>query len=119
MEGLGNYSFIIMIVFFGVIMYFLIIRPQRKREKQQKELRNSIEVGDEVTTIGGIIGRVVSIKDDTFIIETGNDRSHLRFRRWAIQDVAKLSMEGEGEEKKDTTSSDSDGGGIESGKNDK
>ncbi len=107
----SNYSFIIMLVVFGVIMYFLIIRPQKKREKKQQELRNSIDVGDEVTTIGGIVGRVVSVKEDTFVIETAGDRSRMRFRRWAIQEVSKLSLEGEGEaiaekkDKKDTTDS--------------
>ena len=103
MEALGNYSFIIMLVVFGVIMYFMIIRPQKKREKQQQELRSSIEVGDEVTTIGGIVGRVVSIKEDTFVLETAGDRSRMRFRRWAIQEVSKLSLEGEGDssDKKD------------------
>ncbi len=109
-----NYSFIIMLVVFGVIMYFMIIRPQKKREKKQQELRNSIDVGDEVTTIGGIVGRVVSVKEDTFVIETAGDRSRMRFRRWAIQEVSKLTLEGEAEttdkkDKKDST----DGGKSE------
>ena len=55
-----------------VIMYFLIIRPQNKKEKQAAAMRNSIEVGDGVTTIGGIVGRVASIKEDTFVLETGS-----------------------------------------------
>ena len=76
-----------------VIMYFLIIRPQNKKEKQATAMRNSIEVGDGVTTIGGIVGRVASIKEDTFVLETGSDRVKMRFKRWAIQDVEKLSLD--------------------------
>ncbi|MDL2252962.1 preprotein translocase subunit YajC [Ruminococcaceae bacterium OttesenSCG-928-I18] len=113
MAEMGNYSFLILILVFGAVMYLLIIRPQRKREKKQQELRNSIDIGDEVTTIGGIIGRVVSIKEDTFILETAGDRSRLRFKRWAIQEVAKLSLEGEAEgadkDKKESTTSSGSG----------
>lgn len=82
------------IVLMLVLLYFMMIRPQRKKEKQTTELRNSIEIGDGVTTIGGIIGRVATIKDDTFVLETGNDRVKLRFKRWAIQDVEKLNIDG-------------------------
>ncbi len=73
------------LVLMFVVMYFILIRPQKKREKQIQEMRNSIQIGDEVVTSGGIIGLVVSIKDDTVLIETGNDRSKLRIKRWAIQ----------------------------------
>ena len=57
------------------------------------DMRNSIEVGDGITTIGGIVGRVASIKEDTFVLETGSDRVKMRFKRWAIQDVEKLSLD--------------------------
>ncbi len=90
-------SMILMLVVMGAALYFLMFRPQKKREQQQKDMRNSITVGDEVTTIGGVVGRVVSIKEDTFVIETAGDRSRMRFKRWAIQEVNKLSMEGEGD----------------------
>lgn len=76
------------------LMYFMMIRPQQKKEKKDKEMRNSIEVGDGVTTIGGIVGRVASIKEDFFVLETGSDRVKLRFKRWAIQEVEKLNLEG-------------------------
>ena len=56
-------------------------------------MRNSLEIGDEVTTIGGIVGRVVAIKEDTFVLETGSDRTKIRFRRAAIQSIEKLNME--------------------------
>ncbi len=68
-----------------VIMYFVLIRPQKKREKEVQKMRNSLQVGDEVTTSGGIIGRVVSLREDTVVIETGSDRSKIRVKRWAIQ----------------------------------
>lgn len=69
--------------------YFLFIRPQRKKQKQEEELRNSIEIGDDITTIGGIVGRVVSVRDDdeSFIIETGSDKTRMRFKKWAIASV--------------------------------
>ncbi|MEF9975702.1 MAG: preprotein translocase subunit YajC [Oscillospiraceae bacterium] len=76
-----------------VLMYFIMIRPQKKKEKAATEMRNAIEVGDGVTTIGGIVGRVASIKEDVFVLETGTDRVKMRFKRWAIQDVEKLNIE--------------------------
>ena len=72
-----------------VLLYFFMIRPQKKKEKQAADMRNSIEVGDGITTIG----RVASIKEDTFVLETGSDRVKMRFKRWAIQDVEKLSLD--------------------------
>ncbi len=91
--GFANYTFIIMIVVMLAALYFLMLRPQKKKEKKANEMRNSIEIGDEVTTIGGIVGRVVNLKEDTFIIETAGDRSRMRFKRWAIQEVSKLSLD--------------------------
>lgn len=69
--------------------YFLFIRPQKKKQKQEEELRNNIEIGDDVTTIGGIVGKVISIRedDDTFIIETASDKTRMRFKKWAISSV--------------------------------
>ena len=69
-----------------VVFYFVLIRPQRKRDKETQQMRNSIEVGDEVTTVGGIVGLVVNIKEDTVVLETGGDRSKIRIKRWAIQE---------------------------------
>lgn len=68
-----------------VVFYFILIRPQRKRDKETQKMRNSIQVGDEIVTIGGVVGLVVSIKEDTVVIETGGDRSKMRIKRWAIQ----------------------------------
>ncbi len=70
-----------------VLMYFMLIRPQKKREKETAQMRNALEIGDEIVTIGGIIGRVVNIKDDDIItIETGSDKTKVKIRKWAIQE---------------------------------
>ena len=86
---LNNYSQILgtflPIILMVVIFYFFLIRPQRKRDKAEREMRNSIAVGDEISTIGGFIGRVVNIKDDVLIIESSNDRTKLKIYRWAIR----------------------------------
>lgn len=79
---------LIVIVFFYLILYL----PQKRQEKKDAEMRNSIDVGDEVTTIGGVVGRVASIKDDTFVLETTSDRVKIRFRRSAISSVEKLDI---------------------------
>lgn len=110
-DGAGGYSMLLMLAVMIGAMYFLMIRPQKKKEKQAQELRNSIEIGDEVTTIGGIVGRVVNVKEDTFVIETAGERSRMRFKRWAIQEVGKLSLESSGEvEAKPAGDSESKGG---------
>ena len=67
------------------LLYFMMIRPQQKKDKKDKEMRSTIEVGDEVITIGGVIGRVINVKEDTLVIETGSDRSKIRIAKWAIQ----------------------------------
>lgn len=68
-----------------VVMYFLMIRPQKKKQKAEQDMRESIQIGDEITTIGGILGRVITVKEDSLVIETGADRSKMRITRWAIQ----------------------------------
>ena len=68
-----------------VVMYFLIIRPQKKKEKAEKAMRENLQVGDEIITIGGIHGRVISLKEDTIIIESKSDHSKLTISRWAMQ----------------------------------
>ncbi len=76
------------IILMGVLfvaMYFLTIRPQKKKQKEEQNMRDSIQIGDEITTIGGIMGRVITVKDDSIVIETGADRTKLKFQRWAIQ----------------------------------
>ena len=81
-EILGTLVPIILMV---AIFYFLLIRPQRKRDKAERDMRNSIQVGDEISTIGGFIGKVVSMKDETLVIETSAYRTKLKLYRWAIR----------------------------------
>lgn len=80
-------SLIIPFALIAIVFYFFLIRPQKKQEKEAAQMRDSLQVGDEVTTIGGIIGRVVSIKDETFTLETSRDRTKMRFLRSAIKSV--------------------------------
>ena len=68
-----------------VLTYFISIRPQKKRQKEEQQLRENLQIGDEITTIGGIMGRIVTIKEDSIIIETGADRVKMRVMRWAVQ----------------------------------
>ncbi len=75
------------IVLLVVVFYFFMIRPQKKQERRDAEMRNALMVGDEVTTIGGIIGKVVSIKEETFVLETTKDRTKIRFLKGAIRSV--------------------------------
>ena len=76
-----------------VMLYFMIYRPQKKQEKKDAAMRSSLEIGDQVTTIGGVIGRVVAIKDDTFVLESRADRVKIRFTKNAISSVEKLNMD--------------------------
>ena len=81
----SNSSMIFMLVAMFAIMYFVMIRPQKKRQKEEQEMRNAVEVGDEITTIGGICGKVVIVKEQHLIIETGADRNRMQITRWAVQ----------------------------------
>ena len=83
----GGLTMIITIVLFIAVMYFFMIRPQKKQEKKDQQMRESLAVGDEVTTIGGIIGKVISIKEETFVLETTKDRTKIRFLKGAIRSV--------------------------------
>ena len=89
MPALSDYGAIIAqflpFVVLIVVFYFFLIRPQRKRDKQERDMRNSIEIGDEISTIGGFIGRVVNIKDDVLVIESSSDRTKLKIYRLAIR----------------------------------
>ena len=66
------------------VFYFLLIRPENKRKKEAEQIRNSLKVGDQITTIGGIIGTVVSVKDDKFVMETSADQVRIELAKWAI-----------------------------------
>lgn len=109
-----GYETIIMLVAMVAIFYFLLIRPENKKKKAVTEMRNSLKVGDEITTIGGVVGTICAIKDETIVMETGADRVRIEFTKWAIstkgtqssQDAApeaskKEKKEKKGEDKKD------------------
>ena len=84
----GAQSILVMVLYLAVIfgaMYFLLIRPQRKKQKEEKKMRDNLQVGDEIVTIGGIYGRVISLKEDTLVIESASDHSKLTVARWALQ----------------------------------
>ena len=94
MTGTESYlSLFFTLALMVVLLYFMIYRPQKKQEKKDAAMRNSLEIGDQVTTIGGVIGRVFAIKDDTFVLETGSDRVKIRFAKTAIGSVEKLNMD--------------------------
>lgn len=78
------YGTVIMMVALFAVMYFVMIRPQKKRQKEEQEMRSSLEIGDEIVTIGGIVGKVVTIRETDLIIETGSDRNKMRIERWAV-----------------------------------
>ena len=80
----GGMTSIIMIVAMIAVFYFLMIRPENKRKKEAEQMRSSVKEGDQVTTIGGVIGVVVSVKEDKFVMETSADRVRVEFAKWAI-----------------------------------
>ena len=85
-------SFLPMLIIL-VVFYFMLIRPQSKKDKALKKMREELSIGDEITTIGGIVGRVVSIKDDTILIESGSDRTKVRIKKFAVQEVEKIEID--------------------------
>lgn len=82
--GGGMTSLIITVIAMIGIFYFMLIRPENKRKKEAEQLRSSLKVGDQITTIGGIVGTVVNVKEDKFVIETGADQVRIEFVKWAL-----------------------------------
>lgn len=78
---------IVMLIAMVALFYFFMYRPQKKQEKETNEMRSSLQVGDEITTIGGIIGKIVSIKEETVMIETGKEKTKIRILRSAVRCV--------------------------------
>jgi len=117
----GSWGIFILMPLLFAVMYFTMIRPQKKQQKKEQEIRESTQVGDEITTIGGIIGRVVTVKEDSLVIETGADRNKMKITRWAVQtnntvneklqqerEAAKAAREAQIKEKKEKKSSKED-----------
>ena len=80
----GGMTSLIMIVAMIAVFYFLMIRPENKRKKEAEQMRSAVKTGDQITTIGGIIGTVVSVKDDKFVMETSADQVRIELAKWAI-----------------------------------
>lgn len=92
---------IIMIVLLFAVMYFFMIRPENKRKKQAEEMRNGLKKGDVITTIGGIVGKVVMVNPNTIVIETSDDRVRLELTKWAVSQAGVQTGEQPAAEKKD------------------
>lgn len=86
----GSGSMILMLVLMFAVFYFLIIRPENKKKKKTEEMRSSLSIGDEITTIGGMIGKIVQITEDTITFETGEDRVRIQMKKWGISTTAKM-----------------------------
>ena len=84
---MDQYISLIFIVIMFAALYFFMIRPQKKQEREVNNMRNNLKVGDEITTIGGIIGKIISIKEETVMIETGHDRTRIRILKSAVRNV--------------------------------
>ena len=86
-------STIIMIVVLIAIFYFFMIRPESKKKKKAQEMRDSLTVGDTITTIGGLIGKIVNVNNDTITFETSEDRVRIQVTKWAVSSVGKQTEE--------------------------
>lgn len=86
-SSFSSWTTLIMLAIVVVVFYFFLYRPQKKQEKETTAMRNNLAVGDEITTTGGIIGKIISIKEETVMIETGNEKTKIRLLRSAIRNV--------------------------------
>ena len=96
----GGVSSILVMVMMVAIFYFMLIRPESKRKKEAEQMRSAVKVGDEVITIGGIVGTVVNVKDDRFVMETSADQVRIEFAKWAISTNETASAAAKEEAKK-------------------
>lgn len=87
-SGTGSMLFMLILMF--AIFYFFIIRPENKKKKKTEEMRSSLSIGDEITTIGGMIGKIVQVTEDTVTFETGEDRVRVQIKKWGISTTAKM-----------------------------
>ena len=89
----GGLSMILMMVVLIAVFYFFMIRPENKRKKKAQEMRDNLSVGDTITTIGGIIGKIVAVRDNTIVIETSDDRVRMQLTKWSVSSVGKQTEE--------------------------
>ena len=97
----GMASSIVMLVAMLAIFYFMLIRPENKRKKEAEQMRSSVKTGDKITTIGGVIGTVVSVKDDKIVVETSADQVRIEFAKWAISSNETAAEAAKAQAKKD------------------
>ncbi len=90
-----SFSLIFMIAIFAIVFYFFIYRPQKKQEKETADMRNSIEVGDVIVTVGGIVAMVVKVKEDMILCETSGNRTKIQIQKWAVNSVIEKANEPE------------------------
>jgi preprotein translocase subunit YajC len=96
MEGINldqNVMTIVMLVAMIAIFYFMLIRPENKRKKEAEKMRSELTVGDVITTIGGVVGTICAVKDNTIVIETGADRVRMEFTKWSVSSKGTQSVE--------------------------
>lgn len=98
--NLENYSTIGMLLVMVVVFYFLLIRPESKKKKAVAQMRSALSVGDEITTIGGVIGTICAVKEETIVVETGADRVRIEFTKWAISSKGAQTTENPNADKK-------------------
>lgn len=97
-QSSGIIEMVVMMVAMIAIFYFLLIRPQRKKDKEAKAMLDNLKVGDRICTIGGIYGTIVRIKDDVLTIEVGEQKTQMVFARWAVRNVEQLSVTNDSEQ---------------------
>ena len=98
--GASMGSTVIMLVLMVAVFYFMLIRPENKRKKEAEAMRGSVKTGDKITTIGGIMGKVIDVKDDKFVMETGADQVRIEFAKWAISSNETAAAAAKAEAKK-------------------
>ena len=86
-------AMLLRVIIMFAVFYFFILRPENKKKKKTEEMRNSLTLGDEIVTIGGMIGKIVQITEDTITFETGEDRVRIQTKKWAISTTAKMEAE--------------------------
>ena len=91
--GMGGWTMIIYILVIVAVFYFLMIRPEKKKRKKAEDMRNSLSVGDSITTIGGMVGKIVNVSDEFITFETGEDRVRIKIAKWGISSTGKAAEE--------------------------
>ena len=110
----SGFSSIVMLVLIFVIFYLFLIRPENKRKKKLEEMRNNLQIGDEIVTIGGMTGKVVQVTEDTITFETGEDRVRIQVKKWAISTNGKEEQDNKTKKEPSKSSKSEDNEALES-----